>query len=83
MGKSGGKHDLKREIWFKKVLWSYMPCNLTGLLLICGLVFIGVGGVFVGQWVLRAADVDGADDWPFLLIIPTVISGWIIAERHS
>ena len=21
---------MDREIWFKKVLWSYQPCNATG-----------------------------------------------------
>jgi len=54
-----------------------------GLFVLCGLVIFGIGGVFVGQWLLRIASVGGADEWPYLLILPTVVAGWAIAERHS
>ena len=83
IGWVGRERRLKREIWFKKLLWSYMPCSPMGLFVLAGLVFVGVGGVFLGQWLLRFAGVQGADDWPYLLLFPTVVAGWIIAERHS
>ncbi|SDA36627.1 hypothetical protein SAMN03159340_03761 [Sphingomonas sp. NFR15] len=77
------RNEKGREIWFARVLWSYMPCHPMGFLVIFALVLFGMGAVSVGQWFLRLASIPGADSWPFLLISPTVVAGWIIAERHS
>ena len=74
---------MRREIWFKKVLWSYVPCHPMGIVVICGLVLLAQTGVFFGQRLLTVAGGGGADEWPFLLMFPTVVAGWIIAERHS
>ncbi len=60
-----------------------MPCHPMGILVIFALVFLSTSAVFIGQWLLHLANVPAADSWPFLLIFPTVIAGWIIAERHS
>ncbi len=77
------RNEQGREVWFKRVLWSYMPCHPVGILVILAIVLFGMIAVSVGQWLLRLAGVQGADSWPFLLIFPTVIAGWIIADRHS
>jgi hypothetical protein len=60
-----------------------MPCHPMGWLVICGLVVVGLGAVNLCQSLLELASISGADAWPFLLIFPTVVAGWVIAERHS
>jgi hypothetical protein len=77
------RNEKGREVWFHRVLWSYMPCHPVGILVIFALALFSMCAVSVGQWLLRLAGVAGADSWPLLLIFPTVIAGWIIAERHS
>ena len=74
---------MKREVWFKKVLGSYMPCHPMGWLVICGLVVVGLGAINLCQSLMKIASIGGADEWPFLLIFPIVVAGWVIAERHS
>ena len=72
-----------REIWFQRWMGSYMPCHPMGLAIIVGLaVFIKIA-IAVGQLLLRAMGAQGADSWSYLLILPTVISGLLAAERHS
>lgn len=77
------RNEKGREAWFAMVLWSYMPCHPMRFLVILVLVLFGMGAVSIGQWILRLASIPGADSWPFLLILPTMGAGWIIAERHS
>jgi hypothetical protein len=69
-----------REIWFDRVLWSYMPCNWKGWAVLGGTVLIGNAGIWLLSWLL--GDRDG-DFRAFLALAPTVIAGLWLAERHS
>ncbi|MBP2275028.1 MULTISPECIES: hypothetical protein [Sphingomonas] len=72
----------EREIWFYKILWSYMPIHWKGWAFTVALVAIALALVFGTQAVCRHFGVPGADDWPFFLMFPVVVAGWFIAERH-
>jgi hypothetical protein len=73
-----------REIWFSRVLWSYMPCTWQGLALL--ILFVGGGALaaMVAPAIVRAvahADIGGPP--AAVVLIPVIIGGWIVAERHA
>jgi hypothetical protein len=73
----------QREIWFKRLLWSYIPCHWKGWAMIVGLVACFLISMQILSWVVSAT---GHSDWdfvPFLPILPIVVLGWIVAERHT
>jgi hypothetical protein len=72
-----------REIWFERVLWSYMPCHWKGVAVMAVVIVPTITCVFLGQWIIGAIGVQDAEQWPFVLIFPGVITGLIIANRHS
>lgn len=68
-------NDAGREIWFSRILWSYMPAHWKGLAIPLGVIVISLSLGF-----LIDKDMSG------LFIIP-LLSGWAllmwICERHS
>ena len=75
---------MDREIWFEKVLWSYMPCHWKGWAVLSALIISAVGGMFLGQWMLDALGYQGADWLLFpIFFFPTWIAALVIANRHS
>lgn len=72
-----------REIWFQRWMGSYMPCHPVGIAVIVGLAAFVAIEIDVGQFILEAMGVQGGDSWSYLLILPTVIFGLVLAERHS
>ena len=73
----------EREIWFHKWLWHYTPIHWKGWALTVALAATAGALVFGTQAACRHLGVHGAEEWPFLLIVPVVIAGWFIAERHA
>lgn len=74
---------MKRDIWFERVLWGYMPCHWKGWAFL-----IGMASIFVPVLIVidKYSAVAG---WGFLdyLFMPilgmVVIFSWIVASRHS
>jgi hypothetical protein len=71
-----------REIWFERVAWTGFPCHWKGWALIAGVpaaanasvwLLVGLSGA------LNKPDVD----WPFLILLPFVVFGVVLAERHT
>lgn len=72
-----------REIWFSRVLWSYIPSHWKGWALIAGVVAAGNASIWLLIWISGVMGGSQDDDWSFLVIIPFVLLGWWLAERHS
>lgn len=72
-----------KEIWFKKILWGYIPSNWKGwasifaLLLLFGIMYAVV------SLLIHLSHRNDLDFLPFFSAFPVVIVGWIIAARHS
>jgi len=75
---------MRREIWFHKVLWSYIPCHWKGWAVIVACVLpVGLGSD-LGVSALDHFGYPEADWVPFLLLfLPAWISLFVIAKRHS
>lgn len=71
-----------REIWFERILWSWLPCHWKGWGLIVAVVLSANIAVWLALWIAWAL---GDEDpwWPFLLLIPFIARGLWLAERHS
>jgi hypothetical protein len=74
---------MEREIWFDKILWSYMPCHWKGWAVLMAWIVLTLVTFFLAQHIANAFGYKDAD-WVF---IPVFLPGWlsmmIIAERHS
>ncbi len=74
---------MEREIWFERILWSYMPCHWKGWAAMAALIAVTFCLLFLGGALLKTLGIRGADDLPFLIIFPAVVVGQIVARRHS
>jgi len=68
-----------REIWFDRVLWSYMPCNWKGWALIAAGAAAANAIVWLLICLLHPSD---GDPTPFLAAAAVVVLLWVVAERH-
>lgn len=72
-----------RKIWFSRWLWSYMPCNLTGWLVLLGFI-LGINLAIQGLlWLISATGHPEWDMVPFAPLPVGVVWLLIVAERHS
>jgi len=74
---------VEREIWFDKVLWSYMPCHWKGWAILFALIIPTVLTILLGQAAFVYLGWKSIDGLPFLLIFPAVLWLSAIAKRHS
>ena len=74
---------MKRQIWFRKILWSYVPVHWKGVAAMAAIILPTVLAILAAPRILESIGVSGADGWPFLLLPLAVIAGWVVAERHS
>ncbi|MBB4155290.1 hypothetical protein GGQ80_003210 [Sphingomonas jinjuensis] len=75
---------MRREIWFYKLLWSYIPCHWKGWAVIAAAVCFVDLGSSLGQSTLDHFGYPEADWVPFLLLFfPAWIALLVIAKRHS
>jgi len=74
---------MEREIWFEKILWSYMPCHWKGWAAMVAVMAPTLLAIFLAQHVTKALGYK-YDDW---LVIPIFLAGWFwllsITKRHS
>jgi hypothetical protein len=75
---------LKREIWFEKVAWSYMPCHWKGFGVMAAVILPTVLAIFLGQTVLNGLGYRSANWLPFPnFFIPALFFLLRIAKHHS
>jgi hypothetical protein len=72
-----------REIWFSRVLWSYMPCTWKGFAftVVGVLAVIGIGWTL--DWFVATSD---RSEWSFITVLgPVAGIFWMlwVAERHA
>jgi hypothetical protein len=71
-----------REIWFDRILWSWMPCHWKGWAMLATIII--AGNTFLWTLICISSAMNMRDaGWPFLIIFPFVGLGWWVAERHS
>ena len=74
---------MQREIWFEKILWSYVPCHWKGWAAMTAIIAPTIAAIFLARYVTNAFGYkDG--DW---LMVAIFLAGWlsmmIVAKRHS
>ena len=75
---------MKREIWFEKVLWSYMPCHWKGWAILFAIALLTVIAIMLTQKALAAFGHSDADWLPWVIFfLPALVSLMAIAKRHS
>jgi hypothetical protein len=75
---------MDREIWFEKVLWSYMPCHWKGWAVLFAFIFPTVIAIIVTQKALVASGHSDVDWLPWLIFfLPALVSLMAITKRHS
>jgi len=72
-----------REIWFKRVLWSYWPCHWKGLLTLIAAIGVANGLVWLSLWAMEAAGHPEWRDIGFASLPLTLIVLLWITLRHS
>jgi len=74
---------MEREIWFEKILWSYMPCHWKGWAAMMAVIVATLAAIFLARHVANALGYKN-DDW---LVIPIFLAGLLsmmrITKRHS
>lgn len=75
---------MQREIWFYRVLGSFVPCHWKGFAVLFGFVTLTLVGMFSGQFLLDALGYREAD-WLALplIFLAGFVPMMIIAHRHS
>ena len=74
---------MDREIWFEKVLWSYMPCHWKGVAFIFAIAALALCVIFALNWLLDAFGRSDPEPFSSLAIFPIIVGSRVIAERHS
>lgn len=75
---------MEREVWFEKILWSYMPCHWKGVAVMAAFIIPTVVAILAGQWMLDVIGYRSADWLPFpLFFFPAFFSLLVVAKRHS
>ena len=75
---------MRREVWFEKVAWSYMPCHWKGFGVLAAVTLPTVAAIMVGQAVLGGLGYRTLDWLPFpIFLTPTLLFLLGIAKRHS
>ena len=74
------RNRLGREIWFDRVLWSYLPCHWKGWLFLIGVILGLLAIELVVAWVLHGRDQYDIEGIVGLLGIVWML---VITERHS
>lgn len=75
---------MEREVWFEKILWSYMPCHWKGVAVIVAFAIPTIFAILFGQWAFDALGYRDADWLAFpLFFFPAYISLMGTAKRHS
>jgi len=71
---------MEREIWFRKVLWSYYPCSIKGwvflfVMVVCVLCSVGVVSLLpIGE---------GAKDFLEIIVFASIfLFGLFVTRRH-
>jgi prolipoprotein diacylglyceryltransferase len=75
---------VKREIWFEKTAWSYMPCHWKGVAVMMAIIFATVSAIVLAQKAMDGLGYANADWLPFIAFF---FPGWLlllrVARRHS
>jgi hypothetical protein len=72
-----------REIWFARMVWSYMPGHWKGWAFLIALVLPAIGAAESCDWL---ATVTGHSEWSkldWVVLLVLIVSSWWVAERHS
>lgn len=73
---------MSRNVWFKKLAWSYVPCSVEGF----GVVFSGVVVVLLGLWSLSYLERTSGANLDLVkvgLFVVVLLGTLLIAKRHS
>ena len=75
---------MDREIWFEKILWSYIPCHRKGWAVLFAFALFTFCGIGFGEWAIDALGRPDADWLPWLIFfVPSWLAVMAIAKRHS
>ena len=75
---------MRREIWFQKVAWSYIPCHWKGFAVMAAIILPTLAAITLAHTALDALGFSGADGLPFpIFLISAVLFLLGIAKRHS
>ena len=72
-----------KNIWFRKVLWSYIPISWKGWAFIFSVVFIAVPIVLILDRIADKSGNHNLDIVSAFLFVAAVAITWIVASRHS
>jgi hypothetical protein len=75
-------NDDGREIWFKRFLWSWIPCHWKGWAMIFGFVAGSIACFWLLAWITGELGKPKMD-WPYLVLPPAIVMSWWMADRHS
>jgi hypothetical protein len=70
---------MDREIWFDKVLWSYMPCHWKGVAALLAVTAPTLTAIFLARHVVG----DGADWLQIPIFLAGLLTMLVICKRHS
>ncbi|WP_454797822.1 hypothetical protein [Novosphingobium lindaniclasticum] len=75
---------LEREIWFKRMGLSYVPCHWKGFAVMGSVILPALAAMFLGQLVLDRLGY-GSVDWLAFpaFFIPALIFLLGVAKRHN
>jgi len=71
------------RVWFKKILFSYVPIRAEGFLVVVGLVSISVLLFSIISLAERYFSGTDLDILKMLSFVSCAFTGYLVAERHS
>lgn len=69
------RNSMGRAVWFKRVLWSYVPIHWVGFVATAGIVFVTLPLVVVANHY--------RDGWGIIPFLIGLIAALSLAARHS
>jgi hypothetical protein len=74
---------MDREVWFKRIAWSYFPIHWKGWVCTAFLAATGSTAMAIALELENANQNIVSDMLPLIIVILVVTAGSIIASRHS
>jgi hypothetical protein len=75
---------MKRDIWFEKVAWSYIPSHWKGFAVMAAIILPTIAAIMLAQMLLINLGYKNAEWLPFVIfLIPAVLLLLGVAKRHS
>lgn len=74
---------MKKEIWFEKGFGTYWPCHWKGWAVMAAAFIPATVSGFALDAISRMLMRPDLSEYSVFSVVPFVVMGWLVAQRHS